>query len=108
MVQGLSQMYRVHQGCSCMVFSVKLVQPFTCDDERCYQAVIEIYAGQVSAVGKQECSEKDICSLVVLDWDHLLGSKELIFGRRCGRKRVSASLAGGLEPINFSLAKVES
>jgi hypothetical protein len=43
----------------------------------------------------------------VVDGDHLLLPR-LIFGRRCGRRRVLRQLLPGLWPINFSLAKVES
>ncbi|MCP3955825.1 MAG: hypothetical protein GY697_26955 [Desulfobacterales bacterium] len=80
---------------------VKLIQTFAGEHEGCYLTIIEADAGQVSAVGKQERSHKDIRGLVVLDRDHLLGFKELIFGRRCGRKRVLRHLfAVVLEPLS--------
>ncbi len=71
MVQGLSQVYRVDQGCSSLVFPVKLVDAFSCNHEGCYHAVIEVDAGKIAAMTEQERTQKDICSLVVLDRNHL-------------------------------------
>ena len=94
MVQGCPQMDRVHQGRSGLVFLVELMQVFARDLEGGYHALVEADAGQVPAVTEQECPHEDVCGLVVLDWNHLLLPR-LIFGGRCGRRRVSsASLAG--------------
>jgi hypothetical protein len=41
MVQGLSQMYRIHQSCSDLVFPVKLVDAFACDHKRSSHSIIK-------------------------------------------------------------------
>jgi len=105
MVQGCPQMDRVHQGRSGLVFLVELMQVFARDLEGGYHALVEADAGQVPAVTEQECPHEDVCGLVVLDWNHLLLPR-LIFGGRCGRRRVSsASLAG---VVAHQLAPVQS
>jgi hypothetical protein len=67
--------------------------------------VLDPDSAQVTAFAQEKRPDKDVCGLVVLDGDHLLWLL-LIFGRRCGRRRVSSASAVGvfLKPINFPLS----
>ncbi len=99
MVQRGPQVDRVHQGHAGPVLMVELVEINTREHEGGYLIIVEVDAGEVAAAGQQIGSQENIGGLVLLDRDHLLDYKKLIFGRRCGRRRVSsAALAGGLEP----------
>jgi hypothetical protein len=100
-VQRGPQVDRVYQGHAGPVFMVELIEIGAREHEGGYLIIVEVDAGEVAAAGQQIGSQEDIGGLVLLDGDHLLDDKKLIFGRRCGRRRVSsAALAGGLGPIN--------
>jgi hypothetical protein len=94
-------MHWVHQGGAVAVLMVELIEIGAREHEGGYLLFIKVDTGEVAAAGQQIGSQEDIGGLVLLDGNHLLDYKKLIFGRRCGRRRVSsAALAGGLEPIN--------
>lgn len=95
MVQGHTQVNGVHQGRALPVLSIKLIEINTGEHEGRYLTIIETDAGEVAAAGEQIGAQEDIRGLILLDGDHLLDYKKLIFGRRCGRRRgSSAALAG--------------
>jgi len=90
----------VHQGCAVAILMIELIQICTGEHEGCYLTIIEADAGQIAAAGQQIGTQEDIRSLILLDGDHLLDCKKLIFGRRCGRRRgSSAALAGVCSPL---------
>jgi hypothetical protein len=87
---------------------VELIEINACEHEGGYLLFIKVDAGEVAAAGKQIGSQENIGGLVLLDGDHLLDDKKLIFGRRCGRRRVSSAALAGVWSPSTELAKVWS
>lgn len=67
--------------------------------------VLDPDSAQVTAFAQEKGTDEDVCGLVMLDGDHLLGPL-LIFDRRCSRRRISSASAVGVwSPSIFPLAK---